>query len=480
MKTKTIAPKNRIAVSTDDQANSKLSTNGHGKKNGERRQAPLSAPAQPGSYIPQPLDNEPPRFYYDKASGRYWRKDIKGEFVPVSETDLKRHCRKAGVDVDDFSKEVWKFTRFDDMICDAQDNHAVDTVIPLSGHKCGVFITEDKRKILVPHTTRLIVPKPGEIKNWEGLLAEMFGAKQLPYCLAWLKVMVEDLRTLNPYAWHQHQMLVLAGPPNCGKSFFQKLITLLVGGRSTDPYLWMVGKSNFNEDIAENEHLRMDDKQAFRETKARGAFAAIIKRMTVNEETAIHGKGKKQFSAPCFHRLTMSVNDDADCITALPGLEDSIADKLMIFKCAPATMIADYEENLSRFRVELPAFVHFLISQFQIPEDMRIARFGVRHYHNPEIIELLKQFESRLTFKELLDATFFKDGKEPLTKLLAVDIQRQLENGPYGSQTRQLLSHSSACGQYLGQLAKEEPARFEKTRTNGRARWTLRASEELF
>ncbi len=477
MKTKTIVPENRIAGHTNGHANDKPSINGHDKKKGVRRHTP-SAPSQPGPYSPQSPDEEP-RFYYDKASRQYWRKNNYAEFVPVSETDLKRHCRKAGVDVDDYSKEVFKFTRFDEMICNAQDKDAVDTVIPLSGHKCGLFTTEDKRKILVPRSTRLIVPKPGERKNFEGLLVELFGAKQLAYILAWLKVMLEDLRTFNPSAWRHHQMLVLAGPPNCGKSFFQSLVTLLVGGRSTDPYLWMVGKSNFNEDIAESEHLMMEDKQAFRDAKSRSAFAAVIKQMTVNSKTAIHGKGKKQFSAPCFRRLSISVNDDADYITALPALDDSIADKLMIFKCAPATMLPDYDENMSRFKVELPAFVHFLLSEFQIPEDMRSTRFGVHHYHNPEIADLLKQFEPHLRFKELLDAHFFKDGKEPLSRLPASEIQRQLENGAYGSQARQLLPHSTACGQYLARLAKEEPSRFEKTRAKGYTFWTLRASQEL-
>lgn len=176
----------------------------------------------------------------------------------------------------------------------------------------------------------------------------------------------------------------------------------------------------------------------------------------------------------------MSLNDDADCITALPGLDDSITDKLMIIKCSTANMLPDYAENMARFKMELPAFVHFLLQDFTIPEQMRHTRFGVQHYHNPEIAELLRDFEPHLKFKELLDATFFQDSKFSLTKLLASEIQRRLEDGKYGNGVRQLIGYSTACGVHLSRLAREEPSRFERSRSKGVTRWTIHAPEELF
>lgn len=439
--------------------------------------------ARPGTRKPQPAspDNNgaTPRFYYDKEKRQYWRENPRGEFVITSETDLRRHCRMIGMDVDlPDSPEVFKLTKFEAALCRAQNDAAVDNVIALAGHRAGVFITQDGRKILVPRQPRLIVPKPGEWRNFEAMLAELLGGKQLPYGLAWLKVMLEDLRTLNPSAWRHHQLLALVGPPGCGKSFFQLLITLLAGGRSTDPYLWMVGKSDFNEHIAECEHLMMEDKQAHRDVKSRSAFAAKIKELTVSSDTAIHGKGKKQFSAPCFRRMSISANADSDYITVLPMLDESIVDKMLLLKCSKATMLPDFAQNRARFERELPAFAHFLLCDFVIPPNLCSDRFGVVHYHNPEVVELLQDFEPHLRFSELVNATFFADGKRETIMETPSEIHRQLIEGPHGSLARQLLCNSSACGQLLSRMAKEQAARFVRSKIKGERRWTIHPPAE--
>lgn len=420
------------------------------------------------------LTDSTPEFYFDKTKGDYWRKTPSGEFIKCNETDLKRHCQRVGMNVF-FKQGEFGLTRFESAICDAQDNAAVDHAIPLAGHRAGIFTTEDGRKILVPRGPRLIVPKPGEFPNFDALITELFGDVQRPYLFAWLKVMLEDFYRLTPSAWRHHQLLALVGKPDCGKSFFQILISLLVGGRTADPYLWMVGKSTFNEEIAESEHLMMEDKHALRDGKSRAAFGTAIKQLTVTSQTPIHGKGKKMFTAPAFRRLSFSVNEDADYITALPMLDDSISDKLMLFKCSKAHMLPDWTENKARFTGELPAFIHHILHSFTIPDELRHDRFGVVHYHNPEVVELLQQFEPHFRFREALDGTFFKDGNEPVTRKTAAEIQTDLLNGPFAQYVRPLVSYPTACGQLLAKLAKEEPERLSYTMSKGIRRWTIRA-----
>lgn len=418
-----------------------------------------------------------PVFHYDKARRDYWRLRPDGDYVPASEKDLRRHCKRAGLLVE--RVEPNGLTAFENQICVAQDNCAVDNVCALAGHKPGIFTADDGRRILVPHAPRLIVPKAGPMDNFEGFFSEFLGPEQTPHFCAWAKVALEDLRSLNPRAWRHHQMLVFVGAAGCGKSFCQRLITALLGGRVADPYLAMVGRTDFNEHLAEAEHLAMEDKQALRDIKSRLAFGTAIKQLTVSADLAIHGKGKKQFTAPCFHRLTLSVNDDGDNITCLPLLDDSIADKLMLFRCSRATMLPDYAENWRRFEVELPALVHFLLNTYRIPEDMQSVRFGVKHYHHPAVVELLQQFEPHVRFREVLDATLFSDGDLPVSKLTASQIQQRLCDGCYGAIARQLMPNATVCGLLLAKCERDEPDRFTRTAAKGVTRWTIRAPRSV-
>lgn len=413
-------------------------------------------------------------FFFDKTKSDYWRRKPNDEFQKCDEKNLRRHCQRAGMNVI-YKQGNAGLTRFDLKICDVQDNAAVDHAIPLSGHRAGIFTTEDGRKILVPCAPRLVVPVAGDFPNFEKLMTELFGETQHPYIVGWLKIAVEDLYRFNPSAWRHSQMLALVGKPNCGKSFFQSLISIMLGGRTADPYLWAVGKSDFNEEIAESEHLMMEDKHALRDSKSRSAFGTAIKQLTVTSQTPIHGKGKKMFTAPAYRRLSFSVNEDADYITALPMLDDSIGDKLMLMKCSKAEMLPDYSENKARFVKELPAFVHYLLNVFTIPKELRAVRFGVIQYHSPEVVEMLQQFEPHIRFREVLDATLFKDGNEPRHRMSAAEITTELLNGPYGATIRPLVSYPTACGQLLAKCQKEEPERFTDTKSKGNRRWTILA-----
>jgi len=415
-----------------------------------------------------------PEFYFDKTKGDYWRKTPSGEFIKCTEKDLRRHCQRGGMNVF-FKHGDLGLTRFDSAICHVQDNLAVDHAIPLAGHRPGIFPTEDGRRILVPRGPKLVKPQEGPFQNFDVLLNEIFGDIQRLYVMAWLKVMLDDFYRLTPSAWRHHQFIALVGKPNCGKSFFQGLISSLLGGRSADPYLSMVGKSNFNKEIAESEHLMMEDKHALRDSKSRAAFGTAIKQLTVTSQTPIHGKGKKMFIAPAFRRLSFSVNEDADYITALPMLDDSIGDKMMLFKCSKAEMLPEWTENKARFIRELPAFIYHLLHEFTIPESLRHDRFGVVHYHHPEVVELLQQFEPHIRFREALDGTLFKDGNEPITRKTAAEIQAELVNGPFAQYVRPLVSYPTACGQLLAKCQKEEPDRFRDTKSKGIRRWTILA-----
>ncbi|TXH46736.1 MAG: hypothetical protein E6Q97_28945 [Desulfurellales bacterium] len=413
-------------------------------------------------------------FLYDSEKGNYYRKSPSGSYVKTSERDLKRHLQRSGF----YAKGDGGngLTAFEDEVCKAQDYRAVDHVIALAGHAPGIFTTADGRKILVPRGPQLAPPKCGPLPNWQTLLAELFG-EQTEYVLGWLKTALEDLYGMRITRWHHNQMLALVGEPNCGKSFFQHLLTILLGGRSSDPYLWMIGRSNFNEDLAESEHLSMGDKNSFRDSKSRSAFGSVIKELAVDSKLAIHGKGKKAITCPTFRRITISINNDADYVTVLPILEKSVADKIMLLSCGRASMVPDYEANLRRFVDELPALVHYLLNVHQIPEHLRQDRFGVATYHSPAVVELLEQFDPLNRFRELVELTLRPETNDsPLWwRGSASELQKKLAEGEHSHLARQLLTYSSACGQYLRGLADRFPNWVEYSDSQGHRTWRILA-----
>ena len=417
----------------------------------------------------------PPPFYYHNEKGDYWRKMPDGSFAKTNEENLKRHLRFGGFRASEF-EGPYGVTKWESALVRCQNENAVDHVICLAGHKPGIYRTEDGRRIMIPRCPAILPPVPGPTDNFDSFFTEFFGQEQTQYALAWLKLALEDLQSFDPERWRHHQMLALVGKPNCGKSFFQGIVSLLLGGREADPYLWMVQKTDFNEDLAEAEHWKMEDKNAHRDAKSRVNFGGAIKQATVSHTLAVHGKGKKQILLTSFRRCTISINDDPEYITVLPMLDSSVADKITILKCHAATMLPDWKENRARFAKELPAFVHFLLKGFKIPPDLQHGRFGVKTYHSPEVIELLQQFETHLQLLEVIDAAIF-GGPDPLAVWTgsSTELQKELCSGSYDAKARQLLNYSTACGVLLSKLAEARPDRVSKTRVKGNHKWTITA-----
>jgi phage/plasmid-associated DNA primase len=129
------------------------------------------------------------------------------------------------------------------------------------------------------------------------------------------------------------QVLVLAGQVNSGKSVFQKLIvTPLLGGRKTSPYPFLIGRTDFNEDLFRNEHLICDDEQPGKNYETRTQFAAGLKKFVASDSHWCHGKGKKALTLPPFWRITVSVNDTPDCLQSIPVNDETMKDKMIVLR----------------------------------------------------------------------------------------------------------------------------------------------------
>lgn len=107
---------------------------------------------------------------------------------------------------------------------------------------------------------------------------------------------------------------------------------------------------------------------------------------------------------------------------------------------------------------------HF--SGWEIPAELKANRFGVTHYHHPDILVMLNAQSPEAKLLSLVDEVLFADllGAEPWQGR-AIDLERKLlgvANENIQREVRKLLSSANCCGRYLGRLADKKDGRVVK------------------
>ncbi len=421
-----------------------------------------------------------PEMYYDPySSGKcFFVKNNRGSFIPVTEGNLKRHLRKAG-----FASEVPKgvlVSEIDGIIDEVQTTRDVEYAGPLAGYGTGEYKVQTRR-VLVTEGPRLIEPEDGPWptlgKLWENLLGEV----QLPYFYSWLKVAASALRAGKR---RPGQALVIAGPRDGGKSLTQNLITEMLGGRSAKPYRYMRGATEFNADLFEAEHLMIEDEVASNHFQVRREFGAHLKAVIANETQQCHGKGKKALTLTPFWRVTITLNEEPESLMVLPPLDDALETKVTLLRAARCVLPMPTEtlEQWGAFRgvlaAEVPCFLHWLLKTWVIPASLVDNRYGVRHYHQPDLLELLGALAPEARLLELIDTEMWRDVMPEMREAFdgkACDLEVKLcaPGSKVAHEARKLMTHNSACGSYLGRLMRMHPERIKDRIVHGHTIWTI-------
>jgi hypothetical protein len=434
-----------------------------------------AAPA--GKRIYRPALADLVEAYYDSAKGCYWIKDARGTWMQVSETSLKRLFRSKGV-----AAEVPKGKRvspLDLAVLDVQLEKNVAYAASLAGYSKGAYEILGKR-VLVVDSPVLIEAKAGTWATLDQVLAGLLVDEhfdQRAFLFAWLKLALESLLAGER---RPGQALAFAGPKDCGKSLLQKIITELFGGRMASPYAYMTGATPFNSEMFRAEHLVIEDNAASTDIRARRSFGSLLKTITVNDCQPCYGKGREAVSLTPFWRLTISVNDEPECLLVLPPIDESIEDKLILLKASstPLPMPTGTLEERRRFWEtlvsELPAFVHFL-QGWEIPAQLRGQRFGVTHFHHPDLLRTLDDLAPETQLLDLIDAELFSGPLGDAWEGKAEVLEKLLTGNESGSSyaARRLLGFRAACGTYLGRLAKKHSPRVFRRVLDGHSIWTI-------
>jgi hypothetical protein len=226
----------------------------------------------------------------------------------------------------------------------------------------------------------------------------------------------------------------------------------------------MAGSTDFNGEIFAAEHGLIGDQNHKTTKGSRRAFGAAIKELTVNPEQWVHGKHKTGCTLSAFLRLSMSVNDDPYALQALPEMESNVRNKLIVLQCNPTTMpfpsaqyptMHDYSKGLKSC---IPALLHSLAT-WQIPEEMRSVRYGIKSYHSPSVMMKLASLSDEWKFWQFVEMYVFSGQLREDWSGHAIDLEKLLRENVKGESLSTLLHYPGACGQYLTSLADKLPDR---------------------
>jgi len=418
-----------------------------------------------------------PEIYYDHRRQVYWCADANNEWIMITETAAKRILKSTGF-VGGLSQQ--ELSPLDQAVMDIQRKQNIAYAGPLAGFRKGL-VKMNGGNILVTTSPILIQPKPGAWpiigKILENMLYDV-NCDQRPYLYGWLKVAIE---AVQQSAIRPGQALCFAGEAESGKSLIQGLITEMLGGRAAKPYQFMTGATSFNSDAFEAEHLMIEDEAASTDIRARRAFGAQLKQVAASRDQRCHAKNRVGLVLTPFWRLTISVNDEPENLMVLPPIDPSIEDKIMLFKVhkkpmpMPTGTTAERDVFWKTILAELPAFMDFVLN-WQIPPALSSARYGITHYHHPEILAALDELAPELRLLALYDQEN-RNGSGYITQFdgTAVQLEQALldRDTSVWAQAQKLLTFNNACGVYLGRLRKKANSRVDCKTVNGHTQWTI-------
>ena len=418
-----------------------------------------------------------PQIFYDSGGCGYYMPNERGGWVRINESGARLQLRMCGYSAKVPEKKC--VSPLEVALSAIQKTQDVSYAGPLAGYGAGIY-SFDGLRVLVTDSPRMIEPAQGD---WPTIRALVEGLlrdgehDQTPYFYGWLKIAVTALR-----ASHRRpgQLLAIAGPHGCGKSLLQSLITLILGGREARPYRYMRGGSEFNAELFGAEHLVIEDEQPSNDLRVRRNFGARVKEITVNTGASCHGKGRQALSLKPFWRVSISLNDEPENLMVLPPLDESLVDKIILFRasrCAmpmPTNTTEERDAFMAALRGELAAFIGWLLA-WEIPAALASPRFGIIHFQHPALVEALSHLAPEMRFLQLVDMEIFRNGRRDAWEGTAAELESLLTHDASrcARGARRSLNFANACGTYLARLADMPAPRVARHRSADARKWTI-------
>ena len=424
--------------------------------------------------------------YYDAARKEFVCENAEGRWVQHGEGGYKRILASRWL-----SKKIKEdsgdpLSQVERAMYDAVHHRTLEYSGLLAGWEKGVHTVPGVGRVLVTRGPELIKPVAGDWPNLHNFMSSLLRDHPAQYStlMGWLHVAITSLYA---HKFRPGQAVALCGPRDCGKSLLQQLLTVMFGGRMARPYQFMSGRTDFNADLFQGEHLIIEDDAPSTRLDDRRNLGSKLKEITDTEGQRLHSKGRDAVILPVFWRITISCNDEPENLMMLPPIDASLEDKLIIFRAQRAELPFDTTDGDGREKTwkalvgELPAFIAHLLAH-KIDPAQTSGRFGVKSFAHPEILKAIAELAPESRLAEIIDHELFA------TMGLAAaawegttgDLERRLvQSETVAYDARKLLTFNTAVGVYLARLAIKHPKRYEKRHTSTNNFWTINPPETL-
>lgn len=174
-------------------------------------------------------------------------------------------------------------------------------------------------------------------------------------------------------------------------------------------------------------------------------------------------------------RLSLTVNDEPEDLMVLPPMVDGVADKFILLKTYPVAFPKDTDSYRMMIEAELPAYLHWLHYEWQMPEAIADIRYSVKSFHHPDLLRAINELSPENELLSLIDEYCFTNGRTTWEGR-ASELESYLVACASDRASHIFQRWSQACATYLSRLAKQYPERISYTRSKMSRTWQIQAS----
>jgi 5S rRNA maturation endonuclease (ribonuclease M5) len=409
------------------------------------------------------------------------------EWIPLNDSHIAVHFKGRGFGDETWNKDTLGVTVLEHALQRVRMERGIKYAGPLAGYWPGM-VDIDGRKILVTEGPNLIQPKRGDWPILRGLMEAMLknisvehgnlSLKQWDLFCGWVKFSYEALRDKS---FRHGPALTLCGPPRSGKTQLAGILADCLGGRWGDPYSWIVGESRFNSELLGCEVLIADDEASETDFVSRQKLGQRVKQICVGKGVRIEGKGTVAGSWRPFWRLIMLLNEEPHDLKVLPPMEEGVKDKFLLLRVASYTWPKDSQTFMAlkaAIMAELPAFIHFLLNEFQLPKELSSERYGVCDWRHPDLLFDLENLQPWRRLLELIDHVrpwSDENNQGEVWEGTVADLTELLKSKAPGRTAQVIRDHDLAgTGMHLRSAQSRLPERIGQRSSSGHTVWIIK------
>lgn len=345
--------------------------------------------------------------YYD--GGRYHEyEEESNKVTTISKDDLCLRFRVAGFSDSNTKKST--SSEIDNLRHFINTEHRVTGAVPLVHFRPGPVFIEGQTFFNL-RCKKVVQPaEDGDPSKWPFLYKfftnifdqeEQEGFGPHIYFFAWLKRFYEGAYKYIPNQGHG---IILTGEAGQGKTFLaSRVLADLMGGCEDASHI-LTGKTSFSGNLAGSPVWAIDDTTNAPDHHHRRMFGELLKQQIANPFVDYHPKYSDAQRVSWHGRIVITCNSDSASLDVIPNLEESILDKLHLFKTSKYRhKFGSNEENAATLARELPHMARWLLDWTPPAEIYEGPRFGAKPYHHSFVRKVAAEASAEYMLTELLE-----------------------------------------------------------------------------